>query len=522
MTWCALRGVSTMYTEYLRNMQVAAALTLAIRRDETLWGLIACHHYSGARHVSYQVRAACEFLAQVVSLQHQAAEDKEHTAYRLRIDGVHQQLMAGAARADSLAGFTGGAPSLLDGIQAGGVALYHQGRWWCDGGTPTEAQLDALGAWLAGTQLAGGSRPVYATDRLAQDWPPAAAFARVASGLLALPIAIGQRSLMLWFRPETLQTVNWGGNPHDKPTVPGPNGPRLTPRHSFELFAESVRGRAMPWLPVELEAAAALRLLLVDLAARRVERQLDSNVDLARSNEELDAFAYVASHDLKKPLHGIRQYANQLLEDEALATGENRVKLDRLMRLTLRMDSLLDSLLHFSRVGGADMRPERVDLNEVLADALETVGSRTTIGQSIVVPRPLPAANCSRVRCRQVFANLLSNALKYSDKHPNRVEIGYIAPGEDHARPGCPEGAAQDTIFYVADNGIGIDARHHQQAFKLFKRLHAQGDYGGGTGAGLSIVRKLVGQHGGRVWVDSALGHGATFYFTLPDTGARS
>lgn len=515
MSFCALRGVSVMYTEYLRNMQVAAALTMAIRRGEQLWGLIACHHYAGPRQIPHQIRAACEFLAQVVSLQHQAAEDKEQLAYRLNIDSVHERLIAATAREGGLLGLVTGTPSLLAGIDAGGVALYHLDRWWCVGRTPAEDELTELGDWLTEFVLPASVRALYETDRLVQAYPAAAAFSAVASGLLAMPASPDRRDLLLWFRPETIHTVDWGGNPHDKPTIPGPNGLRLTPRRSFELFTESVRQRSLPWKPVEVEAAARLRLLISELAARPADQRTVLHDDLARSNEELDAFAYVASHDLKEPLRGIHRYAHQLLEDATTLNAESRPKLDGLMRLTLRMDSLLDSMLHFSRVGGSALRPERVDLNEVLAEALDFVGSRTNDNTHVAVPRPLPTIQCDRIRCRQIMANLLSNALKYTDASRKQIEVGYIAADECHARPGYPQGMQNQTIYYVSDNGIGIQPKHFDQVFKLFKRLHGQDSYGGGSGAGLTIVRKLVAQHGGRVWVDSVAGHGSVFYFTL-------
>jgi chemotaxis family two-component system sensor kinase Cph1 len=517
MTYCALRGTSIMYTEYLRNMDVAAALTMAVRSSEGLWGLIACHHYAGPTHFTYQMRAACEFLAQVVSLQHQAAEDREHRLYRLKLESVHRELLASAGREGGLACLTQGHPSLLEGIEAGGAALYYLDRWWRVGNSPTEADLDELAKWLFDGRLTSGPRPLYATHCLSREYPPAAKFAGVASGLLAFPISPSERSLIVWFRPETVHTVNWAGNPHDAPSVQGPHGPRLTPRRSFELFAESVHQQSMPWKTVEIEAAAALRLPVMELVRNRAERRVDLNADLARSNEELDAFAYVASHDLKEPLRGIYQYANQLLEDEELLGEGNREKLGRLMRLTSRMDSLLDSLLHFARVGRAELSLEAVDLNLLLAEAVEIVGFRTTDGQSeVVVPRLLPTVLCNRVRCRQVFVNLLSNALKYTDKALKRIEVGYIDVADEHARPNCPRGAENHTIYYVADNGIGILGNHFEPIFKLFRRLHGQEEYGGGTGAGLTIVRKLVEQHGGKVWVASLPGEGSTFYFTLP------
>lgn len=516
MTFCALRGVSVMYTEYLQNMGVSAGLTMPLRRGNVLWGLIACHHYSGSHYLPYELRAACEFLAQVGSLQHQAVEDRENAAYRLKLEEVNQQLLSMAAQEGGLASMTDGSPSLLGAMRAGGAALFHRDRWWRVGQTPEESQLEALGHWLV-ARLEVGSlvSPMYSTHSLAADYPPGAAFADVASGLLAAPLSRSGQNLMMWFRPEVKKTVNWGGNPHDKPQVIGPNGPRLTPRRSFELFSESVHQQAEPWLQVEIDAAARLRALIMELVIVRAERLAGLNADLARSNEELDAFAYVASHDLKEPLRGIHKYAHQLME-AAPADEEERRKLDGLMRLTLRMDSLLDSLLHFSRVGREELTLEQVDLNEVLADAIEMVGSRTSDGRTqIVAPRALPQIMCDRVRVREVLVNLLSNALKYNDKATKWVEVGYVGAEEASLRATFPAATAGQTVYYVRDNGIGISARHFDQVFKMFKRLHGREEYGGGTGAGLTIVRKLVERHRGQVWPESVPGEGTTFFFTL-------
>ncbi|WP_395056091.1 ATP-binding protein [Polaromonas sp.] len=523
MTFCALRGVSVMYTEYLQNMGVSAGLTMPLRRDNVLWGLIACHHYSGPHHVPYELRGACEFLAQVGSLQHQAVEDRENAAYRLQLEDVNQQLLTMAAQEGGLACMTDSAPSLLGAMRAGGAALYHRDRWWRVGQTPDEAQLEALGKWLV-ERLDAGSlvSPLYVTHALAADYPAGAAFAGIASGLLAAPLSRSGQNLMMWFRPEVKTTVNWGGNPQDKPTVAGPHGMRLTPRRSFELFSESVHQQAQPWLQVEIDAAARLRALIMELVIVRAERLADLNADLARSNEELDAFAYVASHDLKEPLRGIHKYAHQLME-AAPASEDERRKLEGLMRLTLRMDSLLDSLLHFSRVGREELTLEQVDMNEVLADAVEMVSSRTGDSSTrIVTPRPLPLIMCDRVRVREVLVNLLSNALKYNDKAVKHVEAGFIEPHEVLLRNGFPGSANDQTVYYVRDNGIGIAPRHFDQVFKMFKRLHGREEYGGGSGAGLTIVRKLVERHGGLVWPDSVAGEGTTFFFTLSTADDKS
>lgn len=514
MTYCALRGASVMYTEYLRNMGVAASLTMPIRRNGNLWGLIACHHYSGPKYISYQKRAACEFLAQVASLQHQAAEDKEHLAYRHEIEKVHRQLVASATDAGGLAALTGAQPSLMDGIHCGGAALYYLDRWWSVGNTPDEDALEALGDWLVKEKFTADQPPLYSTDHLAGDYPAGASFAEVASGLLATPIALNGRNLMLWFRPETMQTVSWRGDPNYQPLVLGPNGPRLTPRRSFELFVDSVRQRSLPWLGVETEAASVLRLSVMGMVIDRAARLTKLNADLTRSNAELDAFAYVASHDLKEPLRGISQYATQLLEDSAEIGEEARLKIDRLKQLTSRMDLLLDSLLHFSRVGRADLALEPVDLNAVLAEAARMVSSRASV-LDLHIPRKLPSIQANRVWVREIFVNLLSNAKTFNDRGKAEISVGFIEPCDPHRRPGLPNDLTGQTIFYVSDNGIGIEARYFEQVFKLFKRLHGRDEYGGGGGAGLTIVRKLVERHGGRVWLDSKPAHGTTVYFTL-------
>ena len=517
MTFCSLRGASVMYTEYLANMGVGASLTMPILIEGELWGLIACHH----RHPTafpHQMRAACELLAQVASLQLKSSDRIESLEYGLKVEQVHQELVAKAAREGDLLALSDRQPSLLDAMDADGAALYHMDRWWTAGKTPSEEQLDALADWVnLRPEFSSLTRPVFATDRLSREYPAGAEISDVASGVIAVQISRIRRDLIMWFRPETIQKVKWAGHPDDKPLVPGPNGMRLTPRRSFELFVESVRNRSLPWSVLELDAALRLRLLIMDLATSDGERMSALNVDLTSSNEELDAFAYVASHDLKEPLRGINRYAHQLLETVESFGDENRNRLESLMRLTMRMDSLLDSLLHYSRVGRTNLEFEPVNLNDVVADALEMVGVRRNHTNVVVAfERPLPTVLCDLVRVREIFSNLISNALKYNRDPLPRIELGYLHPDEPGQRPNMPAEADGETIYYVRDNGIGVEARHFEQIFRMFKRLHGRDEFGGGVGAGLTVVKKVVNRHGGHVWLDSTLNRGSTFYFTLP------
>ena len=128
-------------------------------------------------------------------------------------------------------------------------------------------------------------------------------------------------------------------------------------------------------------------------------------------------------------------------------------------------------------------------------------------------PRPLPEINCDRTQVNELFTNLISNSIKYNQNEAKVVEIGYLDATDCKS---TPQAEAKSTIFYVRDNGIGIRDRHLDSIFRIFKRLHAQKKYGGGTGAGLTIAKKIVERHGGEIWVESVYQEGSTFYFTLP------
>jgi len=231
---------------------------------------------------------------------------------------------------------------------------------------------------------------------------------------------------------------------------------------------------------------------------------MQMNAALAKSNQELDEFAYIASHDLREPLRGIHNYSTFLLEDYgAILNADGKAKLETLMRLAQRMEGLINSLLEFSRVGRVELAIQPTDLNDVLKrvlDALQITLQETRA--DVRIPRPLPTIICDQVRVAEVFQNLIANAVRYNDKPQKWVEVGQRADGDE-------------TVLYVKDNGMGIPQKHFDAVFRLFKRLHGRDKFGGGTGVGLTIVKKIIERHGGRIWVESTPGEGSTFFFTL-------
>jgi light-regulated signal transduction histidine kinase (bacteriophytochrome) len=259
-----------------------------------------------------------------------------------------------------------------------------------------------------------------------------------------------------------------------------------------------VEGRSKPWAEFEIQAATDLRWAIVEVILARAEETERINRDLRGINSELDSFSYVASHDLKEPLRGIHHLASFIQRGK----GDPDQHVETILKLTRRMDDLLESLLQFSRTGRVELGIAECDLDAVLDEALLVLASRIKEAEvEIRRPQRLPVVRADRTRLRAVLVDLIANAIKYNDKSQRWVEIG-VAPGEPQQ-------------FYVRDNGIGVDERHYEKIFELFRRLHGRDEFGGGTGAGLTIARKTIERHGGQLWLTSALGEGSTFCFTL-------
>lgn len=254
----------------------------------------------------------------------------------------------------------------------------------------------------------------------------------------------------------------------------------------------------------------------LDRSRARIERQslestsqtrrlAEQNAVLERNNRELDDFAYAVSHDLREPIQAIRLYA-QLLQRDSAEKLDNTAKA-RVTEIEQQADSLqqlIETVLEFSRLHRAALVVETIDINEVVAQTIQVLQPALTAANAeVVVPNSLPQENCDLV-VRQVFFNLISNAIKYNDKPFRKVEVGCETP---------PKGGP--TVYYVRDNGIGIREKHFDAIFHQFRRLHAKDKYGGGVGAGLAIVKKIIDRHGGNIWIESSVGEGTTFRFTL-------
>jgi len=246
-------------------------------------------------------------------------------------------------------------------------------------------------------------------------------------------------------------------------------------------------------------AEEALRLLYAELEQRVIRR----TAELEAANKELEAFSYSVSHDLRAPLRAVDGFSQAVLEDfGALLPEEGQRQLRTIRAGAQRMGALIDALLGLARLGRQEVNKREVDTARLVRETLAELGSPWPDRRVEVRIGELPVCAGDPALLKQVWVNLLSNALKYTRKR-ERAEIEI----------GCVAGAGTAT-FFVRDNGTGFDPRYAEKLFGVFQRLHRVEDYEG-TGVGLAIVQRIVTRHGGRVWAEAAVDCGATFYFTL-------
>ncbi|MRS03453.1 PAS domain S-box protein, partial [bacterium] len=260
------------------------------------------------------------------------------------------------------------------------------------------------------------------------------------------------------------------------------------------------------------QAEDKVRQLNAELELRVEQR----TAQLESSNKELEAFSYSISHDLRAPLRAINGYAQLIKEDHSQGLSPIAINyFDLIRRNAIIMGQLVDDLLNFSRLGRMGLTKSKIYPVPMIQSIIESMQPELENKKVSFSIKDLPACEADAALLRQVFINLISNAVKFSkDRDESIIEIGYQFSTKD----GQPaKQSDQKVTYYVRDNGIGFDMKYYDKLFGVFQRLHTADSYEG-TGVGLAIVSRIVNKHGGRIWAEAVPGHGATFFFTLePD-----
>lgn len=498
LTCSALRAVSPVHIQYLKNMGVASSFSISLIHQDELWGLIACHNYT-PRFINFKAREASKLVGQIISSALEFKQVEETSAktdsFKNAYDTLNDLLRKGG---DIVEAVTSYPTTLLQVADATGAAIIFENKITTLGQTPDNEQIQALVDWLKNHM----EDRIYYTSSLPVIYHPAKAYSSIASGLLACTLSKEMGELMLWFKPEQITTIKWAGNP-EKPVEIDANGfASLSPRKSFEVWTETVQYTSKRWQREEISYVLRLREEIVYAINRQANEIRILNEKLKQAYEELDTFSFTISHDLRTPLSTIKNYSELLLEANNSLDADARKILSKIIGGADRLNFLIKEVLNYSRIGRVEVEPTRIDMNNLFRDlenelivALKPPHLQFTIGNT-------PDIYGDPTMLRQVFANLLNNAIKYSSRsNPSIVQV----EGKE---------TTAEITYSITDNGIGIDFNYYNRIFDLFKRMDNVRDYEG-TGVGLAIVKRIIEKHNGRIWVESELGKGTTFYVSF-------
>jgi light-regulated signal transduction histidine kinase (bacteriophytochrome) len=501
MSNCALRSVSPIHLEYLRNMGVCASLSASIVCQDELWGMLVMHNYS-PRHVSADLRVACETFAQILSLHVEAKQQAEISVLRIQARSIREQLISRLNGARDIAAVLA-SWDLLRYVEATGAVVYLEGQLHIIGDCPAQSDVLALVEWLNSI-----NQPVFASEQLSASYDPAARYAAVASGLLAVGLSRVPRDYVLWFRPEIGRTVRWAGDPTKSLKIDR-HGVRLTPRGSFAEWLQVTKLQAKPWSNVNVEAADALRVVMlesvlksVDLARRERDfeetRAMAGELErrVAERTQQLQAMAadLESTEDRER-----RQIARDLHDDLGQTLAAARIKL-----ASLGGDGSADARRRIDEIGAlidrasASIRSLATQLSPAvlhelgLSAALEWLGEeigRTFDLKADIVDDglPKPLAPEARSILYRAVRELLINVAKHAQTREATVES---------------ESDGRRILIRVSDGGIGYDPGRRNGA--------------PGRHLGLIHVRERLSLIGGSFDVKSAPGKGTVSELSAP------
>lgn len=500
LTFSASRAMSPVHAQYLKNSGVASSFSVSIIIDDHLWGLVTCQNIK-PKHIDLEDRVQAGIFTALAANAYSSFKSKSELNYRLELNEKLSQLKTKFLKHNHLSDSLIESKTELKNLpEADGLAIVSDESIVTAGTTPDSGSIDRIIKWA----LANTKDRIYVSRNFLKDHGKELNLSDDAAGIIIYFIERDKNEMLIWFRKEFDEHINWAGSPEKTVSVFSQNGEErqmVSPRTSFRIFTENIKGHSRRWNSRNISAVQAVRDLILETSHKNYNAIKRLNDELKKVNEELDSFSYTISHDLGTPLTVMKLNAQMLLNNLKDDSEKSKTKINTIIEEIDNMAEMMHDVLQLSRAKYSEIQLESLKtiptIRKISENAKMTYGSPT----SEIIIKECPDVMADKTMLHQVFLNIINNAVKYSShKDYPKVEI-----------EGTDDG--QTIIYRISDNGIGIPEEEKHKMFKIFNRMDNAKKFKG-NGVGLSIVHRIMKRIGGNVDYESNK-EGTSFILTF-------
>ncbi len=489
LTYSSSRAMSPIHGQYIKNSGASSSFSVSIIIDDQLWGLVTCQN-SEPKHIDLEDRVQAGIFTVLASNAFSSFRSKKELEYRLdlsvKVANLKSEFLKYSTLFESLVENKSEIRNLP---VADGLAVISEHFVVTDGSTPQRHIVQKIVDWA----YRNTEEMIFISRSFLKDFGAELDLDETAGGVIIYFVERSKKELLIWFRKEFDEHINWAGNPEKKIGIFSQNGEEkkiFSPRTSFETFKEDIKGNSTRWGTRSEIAVKAIRDVILETSHKQYVTIKSLNEQLKKVNEELDSFSYTISHDLGTPLTVMKLNAQMLLKSLSETSDKNKHKISSIIDEIDSMAEMMHDVLQLSRAKHSEIELENIETQQTIEKIIDNAKLTFNCPESNVVIKDCPGVLADKTLLHQVFLNIINNAVKYSSKqtHPEVIIEG------------TEEGA--HVIYRVTDNGIGIPESEKHRMFKIFSRMDNARQFKG-NGIGLSIVHRIMIRIGGNVAYES-------------------
>lgn len=489
LTFAASRAMSPIHGQYIKNSGASSSFSISIIIDDQLWGLVTCQN-SEPKHIDLEDRVQAGIFTVLASNAYSSFKSKKELEYRIDLNeklyALKSEFLEHGSLFESL-DFNKSEIRLMP--KADGLAIISDNEIVTDGITPDREIINNIVNWA----YENTSDNVFISNSFLKDYGSELNLNSDTAGIIIYFVERSKKEILIWFRKEFDEHINWAGNPEKKIETFSKNGEEIrtvSPRESFQVFTENIKGKSKRWSSKNQIAVHLIRDLIFETSHKQYITIKKLNDQLKKVNDELDSFSYTISHDLGTPLTVMKLNAQMLLNSLGDIADKDKNKINSIIGEIDNMAEMMQNVLQLSRAKHSEIQLETIETNLTIRKITENAKITYDSQKSMVVIKECPEVLADKTMLHQVFLNIINNAVKYSsDREQPIIEIEGTEAGDQ-------------IIYRIKDNGIGIPEENKHRMFKIFNRMDNAKKFKG-NGVGLSIVHRIMNRLGGNVDYES-------------------